>query len=390
MARTRPEEYSEDIFEHTRMSFGDHIEVLRAHLLRAIYGLLIILFGGFILDWIGSQLEMPNLGVGRPMVEVITAPAQNQVRAFYARRNEKAVEKLVAAKSDPAEVARIRAKLKEYDQDTSHLSSEEIRILRGAPEEMPMIIPAEDLDRVMAERYNLKPTVPAKPEDEVTLKVRIYPTYLHYLNNHGETILENRQFMKTQSATEAFMVYFKVSLLCGVVLSSPWIFYQLWSFIAAGLYPHEKRHVHLYLPVSVMLFIIGVLVCQFIVLPGAVKALIAFNNWVELDPDLRLNEWLGFAIMLPLVFGISFQTPLVMFFFNRIGVFSGPDYWSKWRYAFFILAVFSAIITPTPDIVTMLYLFTPMFGLYALGAAICTYFPPKPRDEDDAEDQVAV
>ena len=145
----------------------------------------------------------------------------------------------------------------------------------------------------------------------------------------------------------------------------------------AGLYPHEKKHIHLYLPVSVGLFLAGAMLCQFVVLPGAVKALLGFNSYVDLDPDLRLNEWLGFAIMLPLVFGVSFQTPLVMFFLNRIGLFTAEMYWRKWRYAVFILAAFSAVITPTPDAVTMLYLFVPMFGLYVIGVLVCYYFPPR-------------
>ena len=77
-----------------------------------------------------------------------------------------------------------------------------------------------------------------------------------------------------------------------------------------------------------------------------------------------------------LVFGVSFQTPLVMFFLNRIGMFTAEMYWRKWRYAVFVIAVFSAVITPTPDAVTMLYLFVPMFGLYVFGVLVCYYFPP--------------
>ena len=186
------------------------------------------------------------------------------------------------------------------------------------------------------------------------------------------------------------MVYFKVSLLCGVVIASPWIAYQIWALVAAGMYPHERRLVYRYLPFSIGLFLAGVFLCQFVVLPGAVKALLGFNTWIDLDPDLRLNEWLSFALILPLVFGLSFQTPLVMLFFNRIGVFGWEDYWSKWRDAVFIRAVFAALLTPTPDIVTMSYLFVPMFALYCLGVLICKYFPPAEEPEDAAEQEVAV
>jgi sec-independent protein translocase protein TatC len=383
--RPRSNTYSDDIFDNSRMSFGDHIEELRSRLIKALYGLGFFLVIGFFLDYAGDSLGFPNLGIGRPMMKVITEPAEAQVRAFYEKRNERARSKLSVGKPDLLEVERVKKKLIDVDGNTRLLTVEELELLRKSPEEMPVRIPVKALE----EAFGLKAVDPAKTEIE--LKLQVYPQYLHYLNNKGETLLENRQFMKTQNAQEAFMVYFKVSLLCGVVLGSPWIFYHLWAFVAAGLYPHEKRYVHLYLPSSVGLFISGALLCQFLVLPGAVKALIAFNDWIDLDPDLRMNEWLGFALILPVVFGVSFQTPLVMFFLSRTRLLTYKLYLSYWRAAVFILAVFSAVITPTPDVVTMMYLFVPMFGLYLIGILVCYWFPPSSRDnEDDIEAQVAV
>ena len=131
-------------------------------------------------------------------------------------------------------------------------------------------------------------------------------------------------------------------MLCGLVIGSPWIFYQIWAFIAAGLYPHEKKLVHVYLPVSLGLFLGGVFMCQFLVIPRAIAALLWFNEWIGLKPDLRLNEWLGFAILLPLVFGVSFQTPLVMMFLARVGIMTAESFRSHWKMAYFLLAVFAA------------------------------------------------
>ena len=385
MPRPRSDNYPEDIFDESRMSFGDHIEELRSRLIKALYGLGFFLMIGFILDYTGDALGMPNLGIGRPMMKVITEPAEAQVRAFYDRRTERARVKLNAERPPLTEIERVRAKFEANDRDLSKLTDAEKTILRGSSEPLPIRIPVKALEKAFG--------LTAKDPEQAHLDVVIetYPQHLHYLNTKGETLFENRQYMKTQSAQEAFMVYFKVSLLCGVVLGSPWIFYQLWAFIAAGLYPHEKRYVHLYLPTSVGLFIAGALLCQFLVLPGAVKALIAFNDWIDLDPDLRMNEWLGFALILPVVFGLSFQTPLVMFFLSRIRFLTHKVFLSYWRTAVFVLAVFAAIITPTPDVVTMMYLFVPMFGLYMVGVLVCYWFPPKKwDDEDDAEAQVAV
>ena len=387
MARTRPD-YPDDIFDNTRMSFGDHIEELRSRLIKALLGLAFCLVIGFILDGIGDYLDQPNFGMGRPAMRIITEPVESQVRNFYARRNQspEAKKKLVFTRTEPAEAKRIREKLAKNDGDISTLTDDERRLLIAADREMPVVMPLEPFEKA----FGIKRVDPSQTEIEMNLGV--YPAHFSSYGSEGEAYLGTRRYLTTLSTQEAFMVYFKVSLLCGVLLSSPWLFYQMWAFFGAGLYPHERRHIHLYLPFSVGLFLAGALLCQFVVLPGAVKALLGFNSYVDLDPDLRLNEWLGFAIMLPLVFGISFQTPLVMFFLNRIGLFTAQTYWKKWRYAVFILAIFSAVITPTPDVVTMLYLFVPMFGLYVLGVLICYYFPPRwqthPAELD--ETQVAV
>jgi len=380
---SRDYNYPDDIFDDTRMSFGDHLEELRSRLIKALVGLTFFLVIGFVLDGLGDWVGNPNIGIGRPMMRVIVEPVESQARNFYHNRAVRSEAKLPAGQSNPEEVARVRAKLEDAKGDVSALSSDEKRILLGAPREMPVVIPVAPLAKVFGEPKDPSVT-------EITVKMQVYPAYLSVYGTEGESLLESRRYLTTLSAQEAFMVYFKVSLLCGVVLASPWIFYQIWAFIAAGLYPHERRYVYKFLPYSLGLFITGVLLCQFVVLPGAVKALLGFNTWIDSDPDLRLNEWLSFAIILPLVFGVSFQTPLVMYFFNRIGMFSWEDYWAKWRYAVMILAVFAALITPTPDAVTMLYLFVPMFGLYCLGVLVCKFFPPEHEVKAETEQEVAV
>lgn len=378
--------YPDDIFDESRMSFGDHLEELRTRLIRALYGLGLCLVIGFVLDGIGDSLGYPNLGIGRPMMKVIVDPVESQVRNFYAKRalqTEQRLNESPLGRTPREEADAIREKLKDNNWDFSVLSRDEKRKLLGSTQKMPVVIKVEPFKKVFGEPKD--PTV-----TEIETEIEVFPAYLSAYKDEGEALLESRKYLTTLSAQEAFMVYFKVSLLCGVVIASPWIFYQIWAFIAAGLYPHERRYVYKYLPFSVGLFLAGVLLCQFVVLPGAVKALLGFNSYIDLDPDLRLNEWLSFAIVLPLVFGVSFQTPLVMLFFNRIGMFGWEDYWSKWRYAVMILALFAAIITPTPDAVTMLYLFVPMFGLYCLGVLVCKYFPPPHEEEAETEQEVAV
>lgn len=384
--RARSPEYPEDIFDETRMSFGDHIEELRRRLLLALYGLGFCLIIGFILDYAGKAAGYENFGIGVPMMKIITDPVESQVRNFYKVRTEKAKQKLLDGfDRTPEEEARaIREKLREKEGDLTQLSAEEKKKLLNSPVDMPIILPAKPFKDAGL-------TLADPSQTEITMMAKVYPAYLSVYSDEGTAIVESRRYLTTLSAQEAFMVYFKVSLLCGAVIASPWIFYHMWAFVSAGLYPHEKRYIHLYLPISVGLFLAGVLLCQFVVLPGAVKALLGFNNWIDLDPDLRLNEWLGFALILPMVFGLSFQAPLVMFFLTRIGVCTYKTFLDYWRAAVMILAVFAAIITPTPDVVTLLYLFVPMMGLYLIGILVCYWFPPKTWDEEqEAESQVAV
>lgn len=373
----------DDVFKDSRMSFGDHIEELRTRLFAALKGLLFCMVIGFALDFAGERTGASWLGVGRPVMKLIVDPVETQARNFYFRKLRHLFNKLPATPTDPEEAVRIRKKLADNEDDLLSLTEDELQKLIAAPRDLPILIPVEPFKEAFGEPKN-------KELKQIAVTVQVYPSHLNAYNLEGEALLASKKYLTTLSAQESLVVYFKVSLLCGVVLASPWIFYQIWAFVAAGMYPKEKAYVYKYLPFSIGLFVTGILLCQFIVLPGAVKALLGFNSWIDTDPDLRLNEWLSFAIILPLVFGVSFQTPLVMFFFNRLGTFSWEDYWAKWRYALLIMMVFAAVITPTPDAVTMLYLFVPMFGLYMLGVAICRFFPPKHEEYDTDDAEIAV
>lgn len=382
-------QYPDDVFSETRMPLGDHIEELRYRMITALKWLLFFMVIGFILDAVGTSLGNEKIGVGKPMLKIITEPVETQTRDFYYRRTQKLInEKLSSLTGAPAEeIAEIRRELVEvHGNNLSGLSADKRTKLMGAPRKMPVIVPTKSFEGVFGPP---KVDVPS----ELAIELLIYPAHITAAANEGEGLLESKQYLTTLSAQEAFVVYFKVSILCGIVLASPFILYQFWAFVGAGLYPHEKRYVRLFFIPSVLLFLAGVVLCQFYVLPGAVKALLKFNEMLGFDPDIRLNEWLGLAIVLPLVFGISFQTPLVMIFLNRIGLFSAGDYLTKWRYACFILAIFAALVTPTPDVVTMMYLFAPMFGLYLLGILFCHLFPgfdPSEAQEPEPAEEIAV
>jgi sec-independent protein translocase protein TatC len=179
----------------------------------------------------------------------------------------------------------------------------------------------------------------------------------------------------TLSAQEAFGIYIKAAILVGVVLAGPWIFYQLWTFVAAGLYPHEKRWVWTFLPISIGLFLGGVLLAFFFVFDFVLDYLLQFNEWLGLDPDPRITEWLGFVLVLPIGFGLGFQLPLVMLFLERIGIFDVETYASQWRIAVLVIVIVAAVLTPA-DPYSMLFLAVPLSLLYFGGIWLCRWFGP--------------
>jgi sec-independent protein translocase protein TatC len=339
----------EDIFADTRMSFGDHIEELRTHLIRAILGFVVGMLVSFTF--------------GNWVVKFITRPVEDQLMTFYNRRAKDLAEQL--NKGDES--------LKRLDE----------------PTEMPDQIRVKDLKNALRKvGVQFQPgQVQQADEDELIDFPRWIPRLKYtLLMQEAQRMVLRPPLLSTMSVMEAFMVWVKVCAVCGIVLSSPWVFWQLWAFVAAGLYPHEKRYIHVYLPVSVVLFLAGVLFCEFLVIPKAISALLWFNEWLGLEPDLRLNEWLTFALILPVVFGISFQTPLVMLFLAKLGIFDADSYRKKRRLAWFAMAAFAAIITPV-DAISMLLLWIPMCALYELGILMVQYTaaPPESPFGEDAE-----
>jgi sec-independent protein translocase protein TatC len=343
----------DDFFADTRMSFGDHIEDLRVHLWRAIKGFLLFCVFGFV--------------IGSHVLRFIAKPVEEQLQAFYDRRVDNVKEEI------------------KNNQDA-------YQDARRPSDWFQVVFPVQQIEQVAKGEVKQANAFP-KPEDGK--EVRTATVWMRYDNpieevmatHKAQQTIGKRPALATLNVQEAFMVYLKVSMAAGFVMGSPWIFYQLWAFVAAGLYPYEKRYVHVYLPMSLGLFLFGVGVCEFLVMPKAVEALLWFNEWLGLEPDMRLNEWLGFAIMMPVVFGISFQTPLVMLFLNRIGIMSVDSYRQKRRIIWFLMSIFAAVITPSTDPASMLFLWVPMCMLFEFGIWLCRMSPTAPRVEDEETEE---
>jgi sec-independent protein translocase protein TatC len=369
----------DDFFADTRMSFGEHIEDLRTHLWRAIKGFFIALFFSFF--------------IGKQVLAFIAAPVVAQLGEFYDRRVQQVAADLQENREDLVEKNRLMPK--------------ELLFPREQLERLGIKVPAQAVTVVSDTELAKRPDPPLLPgvawylakearggkSEFVSLTGYYRPLESAIADSAAQKEVGRRPALSTLNVQEAFVVYIKVCLVTGFVLASPWVFYQIWAFIAAGLYPHEKRYINVFLPFSLGLFLLGVLVCEFLVMPKAVEALLWFNEWLGLEPDLRLNEWLGFAIWMPVIFGLSFQTPLVMLFMERIGLFTAESFRGKRRVVWFLMAVFAAVITPSTDAFSMLFLWVPMCLLYELGIGLILLSPRPPSldmEVPEPEDMVEV
>jgi sec-independent protein translocase protein TatC len=230
---------------------------------------------------------------------------------------------------------------------------------------------------------------------------------------------------------EGFMVYIQISMISAAALASPWLVYQLWKFVAAGLYPHERKYITKFLPLSIALLLSGMAFVYFLILPWTLEFLVAFGGGIDiigfgdeapipaitedagllnapvyegnppkaangdiwydsqrdqlkiffagqvrvipfnsnklLAVEIKLSTYIELVITSLLVFGVSFQLPLVVLAIERIGIVNIDALKSGRRYVYFSLCIIAAVITPGGDIPSLLGLTVPLCGLYELG-----------------------
>ncbi|MEJ5259555.1 MAG: twin-arginine translocase subunit TatC [Anaerohalosphaeraceae bacterium] len=176
---------------------------------------------------------------------------------------------------------------------------------------------------------------------------------------------------------EPFLIYLKASLVLGILLSSPWVFYQIWAFVSAGLYRRERRYVYVVAPISVLLFISGVLFFLLIVAPIALKFFVQFNAGVEyIRYQPSLSDYVSFVLMLSVIFGLTFQTPIFIVFAERMGLIRLESLRKIRRYVFLASFIIGAFATP-PDVITQIALAVPLYLLYEASLLVCRFWRRK-------------
>ncbi|OFZ19343.1 MAG: twin arginine-targeting protein translocase TatC [Bdellovibrionales bacterium RBG_16_40_8] len=161
---------------------------------------------------------------------------------------------------------------------------------------------------------------------------------------------------------DKFMAHLKVSFLAGTIVTSPFWLYQLWLFIAPGLYKNEKKAGVTFIFFGTILFLLGVLFVYKIVYPMAFKYLLTFGGQID-KPMITISEYLGFFITTTLMFGAAFEMPLILVVLAMLGLIDDQFLRTKRRMAIMIMAVLAAVITP-PDAISMLSMLGPLIFLY--------------------------
>jgi sec-independent protein translocase protein TatC len=164
--------------------------------------------------------------------------------------------------------------------------------------------------------------------------------------------------------------YITLGLYVGIVLASPYVLYQIWLFIAPGLYKHERKAVSSFIVASVGLFLTGIAFAYYVILPYLLRFLINFTVGGDIKPLIVLDEYFDLVFKVLLGVGVVFEMPILIFVLALFNIVTPHFLWKNFKYAILIIGIIAAIITPTPDGTTMLIFMAPMILLYLVGIGV--------------------
>jgi sec-independent protein translocase protein TatC len=181
---------------------------------------------------------------------------------------------------------------------------------------------------------------------------------------------------------EAFLLYMKVAALTGLFLAAPVILYQIWMFIAPGLYSHEKKFAIPFVVSSTVFFVAGALFSHFVVFPWAWRFFAQFStDYMQFTP--KIAPTFSMYVRMMLAMGLVFEMPTLVLFLARFGLVTPRFLIRNTKYAILLIFIVAAVMTPGPDVVSQSLMAAPMILLYGLSIVIAWIAQPRKRQDDD-------
>ncbi len=309
--------------EDVRMTIGEHIEELRKRILYALYAFFAVFMGTFVFH--------------------------DAVREFALRPNEEAVE----------------------------YANQQLRLKHAREGRTPQVVPARV---VMGPGIELPPGIsPDAPQGRLVVHPLVTMVVLE-----PELVNAIEKRATTLSPQELVFQDVKLSMLVALLFSAPFLIFQIWAFVRAGLYENERRAIGPYLPIAIGLFVAGAAFGYEVMLPMVLRALIGWNDPDKIVIQNRLQEYLSLFYTFTFALGALFQVPIAMMMVARIGLVTARGFLRAWRWAVLIGVVTGAVLNPAPDIVTQLLFAAPIVGLFFAGVVLALWAERKRAEKPPA------
>lgn len=267
--------------------------------------------------------------------------------------------------------------------------------LQGPPEDVPMTVLehlGELRSRLIKALLGTLPAVIVAWElREYLLEFLMHPFTLAY----QRLGLGDKAVLNYSNPPEMFTTYMKISIVGGFMIASPWVFYQIWGFIAPGLYRKEKLYAIPFVLASTIFFAGGAFFAYGALMPQMYETLLGMGGQIAgssllVQPMMLITENIAFATQVLLAFGVVFEVPVVVTFLSLAGMVNWKQLLAFGRWWVVIASVLAAVLTPTPDAGSMMLMLIPLVVLYYASVAIAFFLGPKAETDSDDEPETAI
>jgi sec-independent protein translocase protein TatC len=221
----------------------------------------------------------------------------------------------------------------------------------------------------------------------ISIFVAVIPTYFfskeifRFLARPLTQFMPGGEKLAFRTLTEPFMLYIKVSFLAALFAVSPYVFYQLWKFVAPGLYQKEKKYVVPFVISTSIFFLGGAAFAYYVAYPFACKFFLDLGS--EFKPMITVDDFFGLTVKMLLGIGLVFEMPILILFLAKMGVVTSRWMVKNFKYAFLVIFIIAAVITPSPDMINQTILAVPMVVLYVIGILVAFFFGKEKKTQKE-------